>query len=136
MDRERVTIASILVLEPEIIILDEPTAGQDYRHYTEIMEFIRKINEESGRTIIMITHDMHLMLEYTERAIVIADGHMLKDATPAAILTNDEIADKAYLKRTSLYDMSIACGIDDADGFTEHFIEMDRMLRGENEYGA
>lgn len=134
--KKRVTIASILVLEPEIIILDEPTAGQDYRHYTEIMEFIKSINEEAGTTIIMITHDMHLMLEYTERAVVIADGVLLADSTPAAILTNSEIADKAYLKRTSLYDLSKACGIDDADGFTEHFIMMERKLREEVNHGA
>lgn len=134
--KKRVTIASILVLEPEIIILDEPTAGQDYRHYTEIMEFIKRINEESGTTIIMITHDMHLMLEYTERAVVIADGELLADATPASILTNNDIAERAYLKRTSLYDLAKACGIDDADDFTEHFIREERKMRGEVNHGA
>lgn len=75
--KKRVTIASILVMKPEILILDEPTAGQDYRHYTEIMEFLKTINETQGTTIIMITHDMHLMLEYTNRAIVVADGQLL-----------------------------------------------------------
>lgn len=124
--KKRVTIASILVMQPDIMILDEPTAGQDYRHYTEIMEFIKKINEQSGTTIIMITHDMHLMLEYTSRAVVISDGHMLADTTPAAVLTNTEISDKAYLKRTSLYDLSKACGIEDADAFTDAFIRYER----------
>lgn len=124
--KKRVTIASILVMGPEIMILDEPTAGQDYRHYTEIMEFLKRINEESGTTIIMITHDMHLMLEYTRRAVVIADGYMLADNTPASILTNDEISDKAYLKRTSLYDLAKACGIEDADSFTDAFIIYER----------
>lgn len=124
--KKRVTIASILIMKPEIMILDEPTAGQDYRHYTEIMEFIKHINETSGTTIVMITHDMHLMLEYTSRAIVIADGQMLADTTPVAVLTNNEIADKAYLKRTSLYDLSQMCGIDDADGFAESFIAYER----------
>ncbi|MBO4900136.1 MAG: ABC transporter ATP-binding protein [Lachnospiraceae bacterium] len=129
--KKRVTIAAILIMEPEIMILDEPTAGQDYRHYTEIMEFVKSINEKSGTTLIMITHDMHLMLEYTDRAVVIADGHLLADSTPAAILTNDEIADKAYLKRTSLYDLAHACGIEDADGFTEAFINYERSHRKE-----
>ena len=129
--KKRVTIAAILLMEPEIMILDEPTAGQDYRHYTEIMEFVKDINEKSGTTLIMITHDMHLMLEYTDRAVVIADGHLLADSTPAAILTNDEIADKAYLKRTSLYDLAHACGIEDADGFTEAFINYERSHRKE-----
>ncbi len=70
-------------MKPEILILDEPTAGQDYHHYTEIMEFLKKINETQGTTIIMITHDMHLMLEYTNRAIVVADGKLLTIDTPA-----------------------------------------------------
>ena len=81
--KKRVSIASILVMNPEVLILDEPTAGQDYRHYTEIVEFLKEINEKFGITIIMITHDMHLMLEYTDRAIVIADGHLIADDTPA-----------------------------------------------------
>jgi energy-coupling factor transport system ATP-binding protein len=124
--KKRVTIASILVMQPEIMILDEPTAGQDYHHYTEIMEFVKKINEEYGITIIMITHDMHLMLEYTRRGIVIADGKLLAIDTPASILTDDKLADKAYLKKTSLYDMAVACGIDEPPKFVEHFIAYER----------
>ena len=100
--KKRVTIASILVMDPDILILDEPTAGQDYRHYTEIMEFLKKINEEQGITILMITHDMHLMLEYTDRSVVIADGRLLADDTPARVLTDEKIAEQAYLKKTSL----------------------------------
>ena len=92
-------------------ILDEPTAGQDYRHYTEIMEFLKRLNQEAGITIMMITHDMHLMLEYTDRAIVLADGQILADDTPAAILTNEELAQKANLKKTSLYDLAVKCGL-------------------------
>lgn len=124
--KKRVTIASILVMNPEVLILDEPTAGQDYRHYTEIMEFLRRIHEDLGITIIMITHDMHLMLEYTDRAIVIADGKMLADDTPAHILTNEEISDRAYLKKTSLYDLALRCGITDPTAFVECFIQYER----------
>jgi len=127
--KKRVTIASILVLEPEILILDEPTAGQDYRHYTEIMEFLKKLNEESGITILMITHDMHLMLEYTDRAIVIADGHLLADDTPANVLTNEKIANLAYLKKTSLYDLARRCGIADTSEFVNRFIYFERQIR-------
>ena len=108
--KKRVTIASILVMDPDILILDEPTAGQDYRHYTEIMEFLKKINEEQGITILMITHDMHLMLEYTDRSVVIADGRLLADDTPARVLTDEKIAEQAYLKKTSLYDLAVRCG--------------------------
>lgn len=126
--KKRVTIASILVMNPEVLILDEPTAGQDFRHYTEIMEFLRKIHEELGITIIMITHDMHLMLEYTDRAIVIADGKMLADDTPAHILTDEGISDRAYLKKTSLYDLALKCGIEEPSAFVECFIQYEREV--------
>lgn len=127
--KKRVTIASILVMDPDILILDEPTAGQDYRHYTEIMEFLKKINEEQGITIIMITHDMHLMLEYTDRSVVIADGKLLADDTPARVLTDDNIAERAYLKKTSLYDLAVRCGIEDPSAFVERFIYYERQVR-------
>lgn len=127
--KKRVTIASILVMNPQIMILDEPTAGQDYRHYTEIMEFLKRVNEEFGTTIIMITHDMHLMLEYTDRALVIADGQMIADDTPANILTNGQIADRAYLKQTSLYEMAEKCGILSPSAFVECFINYERTVR-------
>ena len=127
--KKRVTIASILVMNPEIIILDEPTAGQDYKHYTEIMEFLKEINSKLGITIIMITHDMHLMLEYTDRALVIADGKLIADDTPSAILTNEEIANKAYLKKTSLYDLAIRCGIEQSSEFVDRFIYCEKNIR-------
>ncbi len=127
--KKRVTIASILVMNPRVLILDEPTAGQDFRHYTEIMEFLKDINERLGITIIMITHDMHLMLEYTDRAIVIADGHMIADDAPAKVLTDSQIADRAYLKETSLYELAVKCGISDASGFVERFIHFEREER-------
>ncbi len=127
--KKRVSIASILVLNPEIIILDEPTAGQDFRHYTEIMEFLRKLNRELGLTIIMITHDMHLMLEYTDRAIVLADGQLLTDDTPARVLTNESVSDRAYLKKTSLYDLAVKCGFDRPDEFVDRFIAFEREQR-------
>ena len=129
--KKRVTIASILVMDPEILILDEPTAGQDYRHYTEIMEFLKQLNETLGITIIMITHDMHLMLEYTDRAIVIADGQLIADDTPANVLTDEAAADRAYLKKTSLYDLAVRCGIEDASGFVERFIHYERQVRAD-----
>lgn len=127
--KKRVSIASILVMNPEVLILDEPTAGQDYRHYTEIMEFLKNINENLGITVIMITHDMHLMLEYTDRAIVISDGHLIADDAPAKILTNEQIADKAYLKKTSLYDLAVNCQIDNPSEFVERFITYERQQR-------
>ncbi len=126
--KKRVTIASILVLNPEIIILDEPTAGQDFRHYNEIMEFLVELNKK-GVTIIMITHDMHLMLEYTNRAIVLADGMKLADDTSASILTNSEVIKQANLKETSVYELAVRCGLDNPRSFVNKFIDYDRRIR-------
>ena len=93
------------------------------------MEFLKKLNEEMGLTILMITHDMHLMLEYTDRALVLADGRLLCDTSPAAILTDEELSKKAYLKKTSLYDLAVKCGIDSPESFTRRFIDYERMNR-------
>lgn len=127
--KKRVTIASILAINPEIIILDEPTAGQDFRHYTDIMDFLKKLNER-GVTIILITHDMHLMLEYCTRSIVFADGRKIADASPEEILTDDGIIEKAYLKKTSLSELASMCGILGTE-FIRRFIEYDREKRRE-----
>lgn len=125
--KKRVTIASILSMNPEIIILDEPTAGQDFRHYTDIMEFLRELNER-GVTIILITHDMHLMLEYCSRSVVFADGHKIADMTPEEVLTSDEITEKASLKKTSLSLLAGMCDLNDT-AFIRRFIEHDREVR-------
>lgn len=119
--KKRVTIASILVQRPQVIILDEPTAGQDYHHYTEIMEFLKELNEQ-GFTILMITHDMHLMLEYTKRAIVFCKGKLLADTTSAHVLNDPELVKRASLKETSLYTLSLKCGVKPPQRLTERFI--------------
>ena len=126
--KKRVTIASILVLDPEVLILDEPTAGQDFRHYTEIMEFLRQLNAD-GLTIIMITHDMHLMLEYATRSIVFCDGKIVGDDTGANILTDPELVEKASLKETSLFRLALMCGIETPRAFVQRFIDFDRAVR-------
>ena len=109
--KKRVTIASILVLNPEIILLDEPTAGQDQRHYTEMMDFLDELNQQ-GHTIIMITHDMQLMLDYSDRAIVVVDGQILADQSPAQVLSNHELIAAANLKETSIFSLAEKLGVD------------------------
>ncbi|WP_235070545.1 ABC transporter ATP-binding protein [Turicibacter sp. TJ11] len=126
--KKRVTIASILVLNPEILILDEPTAGQDLKHYTEIMEFLKELNER-GITIIMITHDMHLMLEYTTRALVITHGELVGDDRTWHVLTNDELIKTAHLKRTSLYELANRIGDLPPVEFICKFISSDKAVR-------
>lgn len=109
--KKRVTIASILVLGPEVLVLDEPTAGQDQRNYTEIMDFLDELHQK-GHTIIMITHDMQLMLDYSDRAIVVTDGQILADLTPAELLTQPEILRRANLKETSIFALANRLGVD------------------------
>lgn len=126
--KKRVTIASILVLKPEIILLDEPTAGQDLKHYTDIMDFLSALNQQ-GITVVLITHDMHLMLEYTPRAVVFNEGRIIADKPAADVLNDPEIVEAAHLKETSLYHLSLLCGIDDPQEFTRRFIARDREVR-------
>lgn len=126
--KKRLTIASILVLEPQIIILDEPTAGQDYKHYTDFMEFIRSLSDE-GIAIILITHDMHLALEYANRAIVISDGKKIADGRVATILTNRDVIKQASLKETSLSKMARIFDIDQPDNFVQFFIEHEKRVK-------
>ncbi|MCL1896319.1 MAG: energy-coupling factor ABC transporter ATP-binding protein, partial [Clostridiales bacterium] len=119
--KKRVTIASVLVMSPEIIILDEPTAGQDYRHYTDIMEFLRTLNSQ-GVTVLLITHDMHLMLEYAPRTLAFSDGKMLADIPSADLLCDIALTRDASLKETSLFHLASLCGIADAPALIRRFI--------------
>lgn len=128
--RKRVTIASIIVMRPDIIVLDEPTAGQDYRHYTDIMYFLKTLNRQ-GLTIIMITHDMHLMLEYCNRCVVILDGRKIYDGGCAEVLVDDGLVAKANLKKTSLYQLGAEVGVDPRD-ITQSYINTERRLRDED----
>lgn len=119
--KKRVTIASILVLKPEIIILDEPTAGQDYQTYTDIMTFLDSLQQQ-GHTIVMITHDMQLMLEYSDRCLVVVDGAIIADDKPVAILNQKDLLESANLKQTSLYTLGQKLSCDPVD-VTEYYID-------------
>lgn len=123
--KKRVTIAAILVLEPDLLILDEPTAGQDWKTYTEIMSFLKQLNEQ-GKTIMIITHDMYLMMEYTNRSLAFADGELIADTLPIKLLTEKGLIKKAALKRTSLYDLAKKYQLKDPDAFVRAYINSER----------
>ena len=123
--KKRVTIASILAINPDVIILDEPTAGQDYKHYTEFMEFIKGLSNK-GISIIMVTHDMQLTLEYCDRAVVLSGGKKIADDKPANILTNKEIIKKSNLKETSLSTLAKTIDIANTNDFVQFFIDLER----------
>lgn len=127
--KKRVTIASILALEPEVLILDEPTAGQDYAHYSEFMDFLTRVNK-LGTTVLLITHDMHLALEYTDRVLVMSGGRLLADTHPAAALTDEELTARADLVTTGLFTLAQRCGISDPVRLVHRFVEADRAERG------
>ncbi len=127
--KKRVTIASILALEPELLILDEPTAGQDYRNYTSMLSFIEKLNRELGITVMIISHDMHLVLEYTTRSIVIADSKLIADAPMIEVFSSPALLDQANLATTSLYELATELGIENTNGFMQHFIDVEKARR-------
>ena len=123
--KRRVSIASILILNPEILILDEPTSGQDYRRYTEIMEFIHKLNKDYNLTILMISHDMHLIQEYTQRSLVFAETGLLADTSPKTLFSDVDLLEKASLAETSLSKLARAIDYDPKE-FIEKFISYER----------
>lgn len=127
--KKRVTIASILALEPELLILDEPTAGQDYRNYTSMLSFIEKLNRELGITVMIISHDMHLVLEYTTRSIVIADSKLIADAPMTEVFSSPALLDQANLATTSLYELATELGIENTNDFMQHFIDVEKAHR-------
>ena len=127
--KKRVTIASILALEPDLLILDEPTAGQDYRNYTSMLSFIEKLNRELGITVMIISHDMHLVLEYTTRSIVIADSKLIADAPMTEVFSSPALLDQANLATTSLYELATELGIENTNDFMQHFIDVEKARR-------
>ena len=126
--KKRVTIASLLVTQPKVMILDEPTAGQDFRHYREIMEFLDELNRKMGLTVVFITHDMHLAIEYTDRVIVMADGEKIADGDVFRVLSNEAVLQRAHLKETSLCALARRAGLP-PEAFVRHFIHYERMVR-------
>ncbi|MGO1945588.1 ABC transporter ATP-binding protein [Brachybacterium alimentarium] len=128
--KKRVTIASVLALGPDVLILDEPTAGQDFAHYTEFMQFLRTLNAD-GTTVVLITHDMHLAVEYTDRVLVLSDGRLLADADPAVVLTDPDLTRRADLVTTGLYELARRCGLRDPHTLVHRFVAVDRAAREE-----
>jgi energy-coupling factor transport system ATP-binding protein len=123
--KKRVTIASILALEPKLLILDEPTVGQDYRNYTSMLNFIRHLNVQLGITVMIISHDMHLVLEYTDRSIVISDSQLIADAPMTEVFSQPQLLDKANLTTTSLYDLAQHLEVEDKNAFMQYFIQLE-----------
>ena len=120
--KKRVTIASILVSNPRLLILDEPTSGQDWRRYTALMEFLADLNRRLGLTILFITHDMHLALQYTNRSVVLDQGRLVCDKRTSEVFSDEKTLHSANLELTSLYHLANRIGIGDIPSFIETFV--------------
>ncbi|KMN41091.1 ABC transporter ATP-binding protein [Bacillus paramycoides] len=123
--KKRLTIASVLSTNPKLIILDEPTAGQDYYHYKQFMSFIRKLAEK-GISFIFITHDMNLALEYANRAVVLHKGKIIADNAVSAVLGDQETLQRANLREISLIKLAKLSGISSPEMFVKLYIEVNR----------
>ena len=124
--KKRVSIASVLVLEPKVLILDEPTAGQDYAHYTSILQFIKELNNKLKITVLIISHDMHLILEYTNHSIVFCDGKIIGNAKMTNVFTQPELLEKANLTTTSIYEIAKILNINSIEDFMQTFISYEQ----------
>ena len=115
--RQRVALASILAVEPEILILDEPTTGLDYFECCHIMDRIRRMNEENKVTVIMVCHDMEVVLDYARRALVMAGGHLLADGPVKEIFRDTALMEKASILAPQMIGLAMRLGegFEDAD---------------------
>lgn len=95
-EKRRLALASVLATKPEILIVDEPATGQDYRGATEIMDLLTEVNN-AGVTVLIITHDMRLVAEYTRRTIVLKEGAVIFDGAPEELFQNDRLMEESSL---------------------------------------
>ena len=102
--KKRVSIADILVMEPELIIFDEPTSSLDPRHSKKIKEIFDELNKK-GMTVIISTHDMNFTYSWADYIFVLGDGKVKKQGTPEEIFADDKILEECYLERPFLFDM-------------------------------
>ncbi len=98
----RVAIAGILAMEPNILILDEPTVGLDPAGQKSMMDLFRTLTEDYGKTIIIVTHDMNVVAEYTNRVLVMNQGRLVFDGTPVTLFSNQELLRECNLDLPSV----------------------------------
>ena len=129
--RQRVALASILAVEPEILILDEPTTGLDYLECCQIMDRIRRMNEEQQVTVVMVCHDMEVVLDYAHRALVMAGGRLLADGPVPEIFRDTDIMEKASILPPQMIGLGLrlGAGFESADS-PEKMAETVLALRG------
>ncbi|PHV69194.1 energy-coupling factor ABC transporter ATP-binding protein [Sporanaerobium hydrogeniformans] len=129
-EKQRVALASILALETDILVLDEPTTGQDYKECMEIMAVVKKLNEE-GTTVIMVSHDMEVVLDFAKRVVILHNGKVLEDGRTSSVLFKKESLEVAGLKPPQLFEVMLRLG-DDFSGATtaEEICQVIKRRRG------
>ncbi len=124
--RQRVAIASILALQPKVIIVDEPTTGQDARQSLEIMDFLVNLNQSAGHTIIIITHDMPIVARYARRVVVMSRGRILADGPTAQVFSQPEALAETFIEPPQITQLAQRC---EPLGFAPGTLTVDDMLR-------
>ncbi|MGM0442195.1 MAG: AAA family ATPase [Elusimicrobiota bacterium] len=104
--RQRVAIASILAMQPDTIIVDEPTTGQDHKQSIAVMEFLKNLNRKKNNTIIIITHDMYIVAGYAKRTLLFKDGENLLDGDTRELFKKEDILKKARVKPPAVNEFS------------------------------
>lgn len=122
--RKLVAIASILAMDTDIIIFDEPTIAQDYAGKERIKRIIRKLRSE-GKTVITIIHDMNFVADVFERAIVFAQGNVILDDTTKVVFAQKDMLEKAYLEQPDVMKLCYELG------FKEKFLNVEEFLQGQ-----
>jgi energy-coupling factor transporter ATP-binding protein EcfA2 len=107
-ERRRLSVATMLVLEPRLLILDEPTIGQDHERAQQLMGLMGRLRERFGTTILMITHDVRLVANWADRVLVLCDGRLAFDGTADALFARTELIAQAGLLAPPIFDVSTA----------------------------
>jgi energy-coupling factor transport system ATP-binding protein len=123
--RQRVSIASILAMRPRVIIVDEPTTGQDRRQSVEVMNFLRDLWEKSGHTVAIITHEMPIVSEYARRCVVLGQGRVLMDASTREVFASPEVLARTFVKPPQITRLAQALG---GHGIRRDVLSVDEMV--------
>ena len=110
-DRQRVAVAGLLVMNPKILVVDEPTTGQDPERAREIMRLMTRLNEEKGITIITITHAMDLVVEFVKRVIVMGQGQILLDGGVREVFSQPEVLAKTFVQPPQIARLGLELGM-------------------------
>ena len=126
--QKRIMLSSALINQPSLLIIDEPSEGQDYHHYNEFMQYLYQINQEQEIAIIINTHNTDLVLEFTRHAWVLSEGELIADTQPIRIATDYRLIQRAFLRESNLYIFARQIGLIDPYNFIKKFMDYHREV--------